>query len=85
MLYTDCHDLSAKYLVKELIRSQRQDLARLSECAALLRDDPAASALGDEIVGNAQGHLENLQSLQSTSKPIIPTFHEMLAGTAVQP
>jgi len=71
MVYTDCHDLSMPYLLKELLKTQRRDSDTIAACATQLAGDPAAAALAEEILGNAQGHLESLTALagRSAAKP----------------
>lgn len=60
--FTDVHDLSVGYLLGRLIDAHRADIAEVEACLDALAGDPAALALGQEILGNLRGHLENLQS-----------------------
>lgn len=57
MVYTDMHDLSVDYVLKELVESQRQDVAAIEDCVADLAGDP----LAQEALGAAKGHLESLE------------------------
>ncbi|MDX1965010.1 MAG: ferritin-like domain-containing protein [Pirellulales bacterium] len=69
MQYTDCHDLSIQYLIRELVRDQERDVRAFTRAVEFLRRDPAALALVEEILGNAQGHLETLSSLAKQQRP----------------
>jgi hypothetical protein len=57
MTFTDLHDLSVDYVLKELIEAQRRDVAAIEECVAATGGDP----LAQEALGAAKGHLETLQ------------------------
>jgi hypothetical protein len=57
MVYTDMHDLSVDYVLKELVEAQRQDIAAIEGCVAELAGDP----LAQEALGAAKGHLESLE------------------------
>lgn len=61
--YADVHDLSLDFLIGEMIASQRRDVAAIQRCVAALARDRAAKALAEEVLGNAQGHLESLEEL----------------------
>jgi len=63
--FLDMHDLSLDFLVKKLIEYQKKDIAALEQCAAELAPDRKASALADEALGAARGHLESLEDLAS--------------------
>jgi hypothetical protein len=57
MVFTDMHDLSVDYVLKELVEAQRQDIAAIEVCVADLAGDP----LAQEALGAAKGHLESLE------------------------
>jgi hypothetical protein len=61
--YTDSHDLSIDYLIREAIDGQRQDIADLSQCVDALRHAPSAQSLASEALGLAKGNLETLEEL----------------------
>jgi hypothetical protein len=61
--YTDAHDLSIDFLIREAIDLQKQDIAGLTECVDELRLSPAAQALASEALGMAKGNLETLEEL----------------------
>ncbi len=63
MTFTDTNDLSLDYLLNELLYYQKQDIAAISQCARELAADAEARNLAEEILGNAQGHLESLEEL----------------------
>jgi hypothetical protein len=50
-------------LLQELIRHQRLDIETIEDCVADLRGDRPARELAEEVLGNARGHLENLESV----------------------
>lgn len=57
MVFTDLHDLSVDFLLKELVEAQRRDVAAIEDCVADLAGDP----LAQEALGAAKGHLESLE------------------------
>jgi hypothetical protein len=61
--FTDTHDLSVDYLIREAIECQKQDIADLKECVDALRLSPAAQMMAEEALGQAKGHLESLEEL----------------------
>jgi bacterioferritin (cytochrome b1) len=63
MEFTDLNLLSLDYLLQELIRHQRLDIETIEDCVADLRGDRPARELAEEVLGNARGHLENLESV----------------------
>jgi hypothetical protein len=69
MEFTGLHDLSAGYLIKQLIAYQRRDLARLERCVELLRTAPLPRALVEEALGTTKGHLELLEELAKSDGP----------------
>jgi hypothetical protein len=63
MTYTDLHDLSVEYLLKEVVESQRHDVAAIEDCVVALRGEP----LAQEALGAAKGHLESLEEAMSAT------------------
>jgi plasmid stabilization system protein ParE len=63
MEFTDLNLLSLDYLLQELVRHQRLDIETIEDCVADLRGDRPARDLAEEVLGNARGHLENLESV----------------------
>ena len=61
--YTDSHDLSIDFLIREAIEGQKRDIADLTQCVEQLRLAPAAQSLASEALGMAKGNLEVLQEL----------------------
>lgn len=57
MTFTDLHDLSVDFLLKELVEAQRRDVAAIEDCVA----DSAGDPLAQEALGAAKGHLESLE------------------------
>jgi hypothetical protein len=66
MSFTSLHDLSLPYLLKLLIERQQRSIAACEKLADALSMAPYAQAAAREIVGEAKGHLENLQELQAS-------------------
>ena len=64
MSFTALHDLSLKYLVKLLVERQQKLVIACERLASQLNMAPYAQATAREIVGEAKGHLENVQELQ---------------------
>jgi hypothetical protein len=64
MLFTDMHDLSYDYLLRQLVDQQRQMVAQVQQCVDAAPGEPLAL----EALGLAKGHLEELQEL-AFSKP----------------
>jgi hypothetical protein len=65
MSFTSLHDLSLNYLLKLLIERQQKFVTATEKLADGLNMAPYAQAAAREIVGEAKGHLENLQDLQA--------------------
>jgi len=63
MSFTGLHDLSVDYLVKLLIDRQKRHIAACEKLADMLTMAPYAQAAAREAVGEAKGHLDNLQEL----------------------
>jgi hypothetical protein len=66
MSFTSLHDLSLPYLLKLLIERQEKTIAACERLADALNMAPYAQAAAREAVGEAKGHLENLQELQAS-------------------
>ena len=64
MSFTSLHDLSLDYLLKLLVERQVKFIAASDKLAEMLNMAPFAQAAAREAVGEAKGHLENLQELQ---------------------
>ena len=67
MAYTDTHDLSMEYLVREMAEYQKQDVATLEQCVSDADSDVAAKSLLEEILGSSRAHLELLEELVGTT------------------
>src|SRR5262249_14726222 len=66
MSFTSLHDLSLAYLLKILIERQQKQITACEKLADALSMAPYAQAAAREAVGEAKGHLENLQELQAS-------------------
>ncbi|MGV3607560.1 MAG: hypothetical protein ACO1RA_14225 [Planctomycetaceae bacterium] len=64
MSFTSLHDLSAAYLVNLAIERQQKVISAVEKLADMLALSPFAQATAREVVGEAKGHLQNLQELQ---------------------
>ena len=67
MSFTGLHDLSADYLIKLCIERQKKLIVVIERLAGELSLAPYAQAAAREALGEAQGHLENLQELSSVA------------------
>jgi hypothetical protein len=63
--FPDTHDLALDYLVGKIVACQKNDVAKIEQVVAALRDDPKAAALAEEALGAARGHLETLEELSA--------------------
>ncbi|HVX13951.1 MAG TPA: hypothetical protein VHC22_22395 [Pirellulales bacterium] len=63
MEFTDTHFLSLDFLLKELLRYQRQDVATLERIVMQLGDARAARELAEETLGMERAHLEAIEAL----------------------
>jgi hypothetical protein len=63
MSYTDTHDLSMEYLVREMIAYQKQDIVAIEHCTQLAATNIAAKSLLEEVLGSSRAHLELLEEL----------------------
>ena len=66
MSFTSLHDLSLSYLLKLVSERQQKHIVVCEKLADQLGMAPYAQAAAREIVGEAKGHLENLQELQAS-------------------
>ena len=67
MSFTGLHDLSADYLVSLCIDRQKKLIGVIERLADQLSLAPYAQAAAREALGEAKGHLENLQELTSVA------------------
>jgi hypothetical protein len=58
--FTAKNDLSLTFLLREIVDSQRQEVAAITDCVARLENESSLHALAEEILGNAKGHLDIL-------------------------
>jgi hypothetical protein len=65
MEFTDTHFLSLDFLLKELVRYQRGDVAAIERIVLQLGDDRLARELAEETLGMERAHLESLEALVS--------------------
>ncbi len=63
MSFTSLHDLSLKYLLNLLIERQQKFITVSERLTDQLSHAPYAQATAREAIGEAKGHLENLQEL----------------------
>jgi hypothetical protein len=63
MEFTDSHFLAFDFLVGELLRYQKQEIADIEQIVAALAEDPEARELAEETLGSERAHLEALESL----------------------
>jgi hypothetical protein len=61
------HDLEMRFLLGRVIEFQEHAIAEMRRCREQLAGAPRLEALADEILGNAQGHLENLRKRSETA------------------
>jgi bacterioferritin (cytochrome b1) len=65
MEYTDTHFLSLDFLLKELLRYQRRDIAAIERIIGALSGHHQARELAEETLGSERAHLEALEGLVS--------------------
>ena len=63
MNFTAYNDVSAAFLLKKIIERQEKTIAMLEKIGDMLATAPYAQAAVREALGEAKGHLENLQEL----------------------
>jgi hypothetical protein len=54
------NDLSLAFLLREIVESQRDEIASIERCVGQLEAESALHALAEEVLGNAKGHLDIL-------------------------
>jgi hypothetical protein len=64
MAFTSLHDLSLSYLLDLMIERQKKFVVACERLADQLTMAPYAQATAREAVGEAKGHLDNLQELK---------------------
>ena len=62
------NDLSLEFLIQRVIKSQREDITAIEDCAQRLAVDAEAKALSQEALGMAKGHLETLEEIAREAK-----------------
>jgi hypothetical protein len=63
MNFTAYNDVSPKFLLKKIIERQEKTIAAIEKIADAMTTAPYAQAAAREALGEAKGHLENLQEL----------------------
>ena len=63
IIFTGWHDLSVEWLVNKLIERQQKTIIIIEKIVAQLNLAPYAQAVAREVLGQAKGHLENLQEV----------------------
>ncbi len=61
--FTDTHFLALDFLIGELIKYQKRDIARIERIVDALEDDYDARELAEETLGAERAHLEMLEEL----------------------
>lgn len=61
--FTGWHDLSVEWLVNKLIERQQKTILLIQRIVSELNLAPYAQAVAKEVLGQAKGHLENLQEV----------------------
>ena len=57
------NDSGLEFLLQEVIESQRRQIPAIERCVADLAETPQLQALAEEVLGNAQGHLDIMKGL----------------------
>ncbi len=63
MYYTGYHDLSFDFLLKQIIKEQKEDIKVMEQIVDRLNLVPMAKSLAEEALGASKGHLESLQEI----------------------
>ena len=63
VIFTGWHDLSVEWLVNKLIERQQKTILIIEKIVTQLNLAPYAQAVAKEVLGQAKGHLENLQEV----------------------
>jgi hypothetical protein len=61
--FTGWHDLSVEWLIEKLIERQQKTIMLIEKLVQQLSMAPYAQAVAKEALGQAKGHLENLQEV----------------------
>lgn len=69
MDFTGYNDLSVSFLLKKCIERQERTIGAIERIADLLTTAPYAQAAAREALGEAKGHLENLQEVAADAAP----------------
>jgi hypothetical protein len=64
MEFTDLNLLSLDYLLTELVRWQKADIAAIEQFVAELSEGSNDREIAEEVLGNARGHLQSLEALR---------------------
>jgi hypothetical protein len=59
------NDLSLAFLLREIVESQRHEIASIERCVGRLEAESALHALAEEVLGNAKGHLDILVGMMN--------------------
>jgi len=70
MEFTDTHDLSIDYMMREAVGYGRQDVAELEVAAAMPNVTPQAATLTAEAVNMAKRHLASLEAI-TPANPVV--------------
>ncbi len=63
IIFTGWHDLSVEWLVDKLIERQKKTIIIINQLVGQLALAPYAQAVAKEVLGQAKGHLDNLQEV----------------------
>ncbi|HEY1601582.1 MAG TPA: ferritin-like domain-containing protein [Pirellulales bacterium] len=63
MYFTDTNLLSLDFMLRELVKHQKHDIAEIVRIVAMLGADREARELAEEILGSERAHLEVLEDL----------------------
>jgi hypothetical protein len=63
MEFTELNMLSFDFLLREMARRQKLDIAAIERCVADLSGNLPYQVIAEEVLGNARGHLETLEEL----------------------
>ena len=63
MTFTDLHDLSLGFLLNRLVEHQRNDVQAIQRFVGQLHGDVEGLDLAEDILTDARGHLQKLESL----------------------
>jgi hypothetical protein len=61
--FAGLNDSGLEFLLQEVIENQRRQLPAIEQCAADLSETPPLRALAEEVLGNAQAHLDIMKGL----------------------